>query len=146
MHAGHCGSIAAWADMPETASILPGAVWEYHPDAAMESAWQRLVSAMDTLDVVGVDFETSAERELCARMVEAEQFLLSTPAKTPHGTAIQLWLVLHHTLDSEEHEELVRRRDLEALLADASVDGNGGRILATLRSLQAQMMIAVTAG
>ncbi|WP_228766479.1 twin-arginine translocation signal domain-containing protein [Pelagerythrobacter aerophilus] len=64
------------------------------PDAALEAAWQRIVAAADTLDVIGVDFDTEAERDQYAIMDEAENFIQSTTAQTPHGAAIQLWLAL----------------------------------------------------
>lgn len=108
-----------------------------HPDAALEAAWQRIVSAADTLDVIAVNYDTPGEREQYAIMDEAENFIQSTPAKTTHGAAIQLWLALRHTIDSNAHDEPVKRRDIDALLYDPAIDWNARCILASLRSLQA---------
>lgn len=105
------------------------------PDAALEAAWQRIVHAADTLDAISVNHDTPAEREQWAIMDEAENFIQSTPARTPHGAAIQLWLALRHTIDSNEHDEPVKRRDIDTLLSDRGLDWSAKCIVAALHSL-----------
>lgn len=107
------------------------------PDAALEAAWQRIVAAADALDVIGGNNETEAEHELYATMDEAENFIQSTTAQTPHGAAIQLWLALRHTTDSIAHDEIVKRRDLDAISGDRGLDWDAKCIVAALRSLEA---------
>lgn len=114
-----------------------------HSDAALEAAWQRILIARDTLDMIGKDWDTKAEREQWAIVDEAEAVIQSTPAKTPQGVAVQLWLSLLHTLDTRDHDELVRARNLDAL-DSTEVDWNARCILAALRSLEAMAAQSLT--
>lgn len=133
METNHRGFIAATAAAaPFPAIALP----INHPDAALEAAWQRLVIARDTLDLIAED-HSQIEREQWAIVDEAEALIQRATATTPRGAALQLWVALSHTLDTNGEDKLVRAGDLEALEA-RQVDWNARCIFAALRSLEAQ--------
>lgn len=127
---------------------IPGTL-KADPDAVLEAAWNRWRDARatynaapfanDVEDPAQHDAAVAEENRLWAIMDEAEETIRATPAKTPRGAQIQLWIALVGSIDTREQDEALTRGDLAAILAtEDRLDWNARLIVAALHSLDNQ--------
>ena len=103
-------------------------------DAALATAWREVVGYRQALDRVA--WEGALYDEMIRPLDLAEMRIRETPAVTPRGAAIKLWLALLHTVEQTVEIRAVEARDLPALLRqDENLDWNARLIVSALRYL-----------
>lgn len=130
-------SLAASITFPvaATASAKNGA------DGGIIRAWERRKAAyftMNTHPLIGTgDIAGNlAEERLWTAIDEAEEYIRTTPAETPHGIELQLWMALYHSTNLTHGEDnIVLRGDFQAIEEiESDLDWNARIIVAAIRS------------
>jgi hypothetical protein len=116
------------------------------PDALLEQAWTRWQDARQAYnglpdpgrsDVDGDAIEAE-EARLWTVMDETEEAIRAAVATTKRGAAIQLWVALAHSIDTQGQDEAISRGDLTPILAtEGDLDWNARLVVSALRSLAA---------
>lgn len=109
------------------------------PDASFHAAWAQYLAAREAIraqpDLRDYEAQTALEAPLWAICDQAEADIQATQAQTPAGAAIKIKAVLAHLLSDREHDDALRRGDLDAL-DRMVIDPTDRMLLSTLRSLE----------
>jgi hypothetical protein len=137
-------SLIASLPVAAVAVALPAAAVAATGDAAIQAAWARwqqaraTYKAMPCPDEEGVDGTAIKveENRLWAVMDEAEETIRASRATTQRGTAIQLWVALAHSIDTNDQDAAITCGELSPILAtEHTLDWNARLIVAALQSL-----------
>ncbi|MGC1269945.1 MAG: hypothetical protein WA842_05030 [Croceibacterium sp.] len=109
-------------------------------DAELIAAWADFRAGqieMEDLDDDAVGSGNPAEAEIWRKIDGAEAIIQQTPAKSPRGAAIKLWVALAHITTDRTEMTLVVRRDRENLIAiEQGMDWDARLILSAIQSLE----------
>ncbi|MDR3448722.1 MAG: hypothetical protein P4M15_03055 [Alphaproteobacteria bacterium] len=109
-------------------------------DAPFHAAWAQYLTAREAIraqpDLGDNVAQTALEAPFWAICDQAEADIKAAQAKTPAGVAIKIKAALAHLLTDREHDDALRRGDLDAL-DRMGVDWAEQFLVSALRSLNA---------
>lgn len=112
-------------------------------DASLIAAWDRARAAREFFDALPVQndpsLDYSPEEQAQLDIIDnAEKQIRETPATTPRGVEIKLWIALQHSLTSQANDDALKIGDLSWLEAnETKVDWIDQLILSAIKSLRA---------